>query len=156
MPEINLDTLFIVGLILASLIGKIFKKKEPADSIEKKVDSDTSLEDVLKNAWEKATNQSEEKTEVPPPLPTEPSLQVSEFEEPPVPINPISSNRQSRNDPSLYDSISNSVWDNTEIKIKKKKRVTYKNQLSSKASLKSAFVLREILDQPVSIRRENQ
>jgi len=41
MPDINLDTLFIVGLILASLIGKIFKKKEPDDSVEKKIDSDT-------------------------------------------------------------------------------------------------------------------
>jgi hypothetical protein len=27
MPDINLDSLFIVGLILASLLGKIFKKK---------------------------------------------------------------------------------------------------------------------------------
>ena len=31
MPDINLDSLFIVGLILASLLGKIFKKKEPAE-----------------------------------------------------------------------------------------------------------------------------
>ena len=54
MPEINLDTLFIVGLILASLIGKIFKKKEPTDSIDKNVDSETSLEDVLKDAWKKS------------------------------------------------------------------------------------------------------
>ena len=55
MPDINLDTLFIVGLILASLIGKFFKKKEPTDSSETSADSETSLESVLKDAWQKAT-----------------------------------------------------------------------------------------------------
>ena len=77
MPDINLDTLFIVGLILASLIGKIFKKKEPDDSVEKKIDSDTSLEDALKDAWQKVIKQPEEKTEPTPPLPTTSSLKIT-------------------------------------------------------------------------------
>lgn len=156
MPDINLDTLFIVGLILASLIGKIFKKKEPTDSIDKNVDSETSLEDVLKDAWKKATNQSEEKTEAPPTLPTASSLKIAEVEKSRLPVDPISPKRQTIIDPALSNSISGSIWDSTDKKLKKKKRVAYKNQLSSKASLRSAFVLREILDQPVSIRRENQ
>lgn len=62
MPDINLDSLFIVGLILASLLGKIFKKKEPAEKekpIQKEESSD-SLEDVLKEAWQKVTNPREE------------------------------------------------------------------------------------------------
>ena len=44
MPDINLDSLFIVGLILASLLGKIFKKKEPAEKekpIQKEESSDS-------------------------------------------------------------------------------------------------------------------
>jgi len=156
MPDINLDTLFIVGLILASLIGKIFKKKEPDDSVEKKIDSDTSLEDALKDAWQKVTKQPEEKTEPTPPLPTASSLKITEVEKPPLPVIPVSPKADSIIDPTLNDSISGSIWDSNESKVESRKRVTYKKQLSSKASLKSAFVLREILDQPVSIRRENQ
>lgn len=156
MPDINLDTLFIVGLILASLIGKIFKKKEPDDSVEKKIDSDTSLEDALKDAWQKVTKQPEEKTEPDPPLPAAPSLKITEVEKPPLPVISASPEIESIIDSTLNDSISGSIWDSTESKVEPRKRITYKKQLSSKASLKSAFVLREILDQPVSIRRENQ
>jgi hypothetical protein len=156
MPDINLDTLFIVGLILASLIGKIFKKKEPDDSVEKKIDSDTSLEDALKDAWQKVTKQPEEKTEPTPPLPTASSLKITEVEKPPLPVISASPEIESIIDSTLNDSISGSIWDSNESKVESRKRITYKKQLSSKASLKSAFVLREILDQPVSIRRENQ
>lgn len=156
MPDINLDTLFIVGLILASLIGKIFKKKEPDDSVEKKIDSDTSLEDALKDAWQKVTKQPEEKTEPTPPLPTASPLKITEVEKPPLPVISASPEIESIIDSTLNDSISGSIWDFNESKVESRKRITYKKQLSSKASLKSAFVLREILDQPVSIRRENQ
>jgi hypothetical protein len=156
MPDINLDTLFIVGLILASLIGKIFKKKEPDDSVEKKIDSDTSLEDALKDAWQKVTKQPEEKTEPTPPLPTASSLKITEVEKPPLPVISASPEIESIIDSTLNDSISGSIWDSNDSKVESRKRITYKKQLSSKASLKSAFVLREILDQPVSIRRENQ
>lgn len=156
MPDINLDTLFIVGLILASLIGKIFKKKEPDDSVEKKIDSDTSLEDALKDAWQKVTKQPEEKTEPTPPLPTASPLKITEVEKPPLPVISASPEIESIIDSTLNDSISGSIWDSNESKVESRKRITYKKQLSSKASLKSAFVLREILDQPVSIRRENQ
>ena len=44
MPDINLDSLFIIGLILASLIGKIFKKGDPEEKQrgkEKKEPSET-------------------------------------------------------------------------------------------------------------------
>lgn len=154
MPDINLDTLFIVGLILASLIGKIFKKKEPEDSVERKIDSSTSLEDALKDAWQKVTKQPEEKREATPPLPTASSLKIAEVKKPALPVT--SPKIESIIDPTLNDSISGSIWDSTESKTESRKTITYKKQLSSKASLKNAFVLREILDQPVSIRRENQ
>ena len=58
MPDINLDSLFIIGLILASLVGKIFKKKEPpkTDSPNKERADKESLEDLFKGAWEAVTN----------------------------------------------------------------------------------------------------
>ena len=50
MPDINFDTLFIVGLILASVIGQIFKKKEQETEQKKDNNSDfePSLNDVVK------------------------------------------------------------------------------------------------------------
>ncbi|MBT5716744.1 MAG: hypothetical protein HOI70_07515 [Opitutae bacterium] len=52
------------------------------------------------------------------------------------------------------DSISDTTWNTPEQDVKSKNSITYKELLSSKASLKQAFILREILDQPVSIRPE--
>ena len=71
MPDINLDSLFIIGLILASIIGKIFKKGDPEEKQSGKEKKEPSLEDVIKNAWQKATNPDEiVKSEAPPPLPS--------------------------------------------------------------------------------------
>ena len=59
MPDINFDTLFIVGLILASVIGQIFKKKEQETEQKKDNNSDfePSLNDVVKEFWAKATGE---------------------------------------------------------------------------------------------------
>ena len=56
MPDLPIDTLIIFGLILASLIGRIFQKKENSDSSEPAPqDAPTtegaSLEDILRKAW---------------------------------------------------------------------------------------------------------
>ena len=87
MPDINLDSLFIIGLILASLVGKIFKKKEPpkTDSPDKERADKESLEDLFKGAWEAVTNPEQAKLDSPGPKP--PSLtpeQITEIEELPV------------------------------------------------------------------------
>ena len=58
MPDLPLDTLVIVGLILASIIGRIFQKKEtpeakpqgssPADPPSTE---ENPLEEMLRKAW---------------------------------------------------------------------------------------------------------
>ena len=83
MPDLPLDTLFIVGLLIASFVGKFFQKKsgdespsnnKPIGTPENREKTPT-LRDVLREAWDKA-NQPEvlepEFTEsTPPPLPFE-------------------------------------------------------------------------------------
>ena len=70
MPDINFDTLFIVGLILASVIGQIFKKKEQDTEQKKDNNSDfePSLNDVVKEFWAKATGELQSESSTPPPL----------------------------------------------------------------------------------------
>ena len=57
MPDIPLDTLVIIGLVLASLIGRIFqKKKDPQISPTKAPpdqppSAESSLDEVLKKAF---------------------------------------------------------------------------------------------------------
>jgi hypothetical protein len=156
MPDINLDTLFIVGLILASLIGKFFKKKEPTDSSETSADSETSLESVLKDAWQKATQSSSKQKETPPPLPGSnlSSDKTIKIDRPPalVATSPIKTASEFTRKESPLDT----TWNSPDKKVKRINNITYKELLSSKASLKQAFILREILDQPVSIRPEGQ
>ena len=156
MPDINLDTLFIVGLILASLIGKFFKKKEPTDSSETSADSETSLESVLKDAWQKATQSSTKQKETPLPLPDSnlSSAKTIKVDRPPALVTTSTIKPVIESTP--MDSISDTTWNTPEQDVKSKNSITYKELLSSKASLKQAFILREILDQPVSIRPEGK
>ena len=58
MPDLPLDTLVILGLILASLIGRIFQKKENPESkpsgsspTDDPPAEENSLEDILRKAW---------------------------------------------------------------------------------------------------------
>ena len=155
MPDINIDTLFIIGLVVASLIGKIFKKKEATDSPEKKVDSESSLEDMLKDAWQKVTHPKKEKTETPPPIVSNVSSEKKiEIERSPKLVAPPITKR-AINLPSKGSNLS-TIWDYPDKKIETQKTTTLKKLLSSKASLKQAFVIKEVLDQPLSIRRESK
>ena len=58
MPDLPLDTLIIVGLVLASLIGRLFQKKDPpkanpqeSSPEDSPSDEENSLEDILRKAW---------------------------------------------------------------------------------------------------------
>ena len=57
MPDLPLDTLVIIGLVLASLIGRIFQKKQDPDESSAKApssqpsDSGPTLDEVLKKAF---------------------------------------------------------------------------------------------------------
>ena len=55
MPDLPLDTLVILGVMLASLIGRIFQKKENSNSGEPAPQNaptteGASLEDILRKA----------------------------------------------------------------------------------------------------------
>jgi hypothetical protein len=159
MPDINLDSLFIIGLILASLLGKIFKKKQPAEKDKpiQKEESSESLEDVLKEAWQKVTNPREEFSEGPPPLNND-----SELPERAVNIEavsaaaPIPASIDSTVQTSDKDSSKKGFWHTSTKKVNSRQGESYRKMLSSKSSLKHAFILKEILGEPVSIRRDGQ
>lgn len=160
MPDINLDSLFIIGLILASLIGKIFKKGDPEEKQRGKEKKEPSLEDVIKEAWQKATNPEQiVKSEVEPSLPPNnlPTNKVTEIENTSTALN-NTSNLQPIVDvvPKPKSTKERGVWHSVpqnEISVKKN---AYKELLSSKSSLQQAFILKEILGKPVSLRLKNQ
>ncbi len=159
MPDINLDTLFIVGLILASLFGKIFKKKEPAETEKptQKKDSSESLEDVLREAWRKVTNPKEDFAEGPPPLTStsplpEQAMEIRESPSSTVVLSEINSTvKTSRNDHNPQE-----FWQTSAKKVNSRHGKSYRKMLYSKSSLKHAFILKEILGEPISIRRDGQ
>ena len=143
MPDLSIDTLIIFGLILASLIGRIFQKKENPDSGESApqdvpTTEGASLEDILRKAWpgqdeveeevwgEEVPLQSQEpeQTEVLAIVPKEPPLVTLE--------NP----------------------DKRENLVTKPQKANWLiDELgSSKGSLRRAFVIKEVLDKPVSFR----
>ena len=159
MPDINLDSLFIVGLILASLLGKIFKKKEPAEKEKpiQKEESSESLEDVLKEAWQKVTNPREEFSEGPPPLNYDSELPESTVTTEEVADTvPIPAVIDTTIQTSVKDSDLKGFWHTSTNKIDSRQGESYRKMLSSRSSLKHAFVLKEILGEPVSIRRDGQ
>ena len=157
MPDINLDSLFIIGLILASLIGRIFKKGDPEEKKSGKENDEPSLEDVIKDAWQKATNPEKVvEREVPPPLPAK-LLNVTEIEDAPPVLKKTSISNPTLNivpkaNSSKKHEFGHSVPQN-EMSVKGN---IYKELLSSKSSLQQAFILKEILGKPVSLKSENQ
>ena len=143
MPDLPIDTLIIFGLILASLIGRIFQKKENSDSSEPAPqDAPTtegaSLEDILRKAWPGQEEVEEEvwEEEVP--------LQFQEREQMEVPaLVPKES------PPGTLENL-----DKPENLVTKPQKENWLiDELgSSKGSLRRAFVLKEVLDKPVSLR----
>lgn len=156
MPDI--DTLFIIGLVIASIIGNLSKKKGKQPGRKDKVpgkkmepDQNPSLEDVLKEAWANfkkpqeitKTESQEKKPIMPVSLPQE-KLQKKvkkNFKDEKVPLH-SRSKEPSKNHYQLVEE--------------KSKFPTIKSDLfSNKESLKKAIVLKEVLDQPVSMRKSS-
>ena len=160
MPDINLDSLFIIGLILASLIGRIFKKGDPEEKQSGKEKKEPSLEDVIKNAWQKATKPEKiVQSEAPPPLPSNNLLNenITEIEDTSTVLNNNSKTQPVVDvEPKAKSTKERGVWHSVpqnEISVKKN---AYKELLSSKSSLQQAFILKEILGKPVSLRPDKQ
>jgi hypothetical protein len=145
MPDIPLDTLLIIGLVIASFIGKLTQKKasipqagnKDSDSTQEDPPRDSaSLEDVLKEAWKNFNDSSDESinepiTKTPAPLPRKKELlkkKVLEKKEPNFSYD--------------YDSSVTGTFLTVTGDLK-----------NSNKSLRKAFLLKEILDQPVSIKK---
>ena len=158
MPDLPLDTLFIVGLLIASFVGKFFQKKsgdespsnnKPIGSPENKEKTPT-LRDVLREAWDKA-NQPEvlepEFTEsTPPPLP---------FEYQEEGINEDEEIRSEKIVPEVLPQMENKVqlgFSTANNRIQGSHNWIKKELFSNRNSLKRAFLLKEILDKPKSLR----
>ena len=156
MPDI--DTLFIIGLVIASIIGNLSKKKGNQPAKKNKVpsnktepDQNPTLEEVLKEAWANFKKPQEiTKTE-------------TQLEEPIIPVSLPQERVQEKVRKSLRDEKAAPFLQTKELPKKdyqltkeKVKFPSIKSDLfSNKASLKKAFVLKEILDQPVSMRKSS-
>ena len=165
MTELPLDTLLIIGLVVASFVGKFFQKKEGTPSSkpkprEKEASAEgESLEDVLKEAWKRATQPESAHPEVaPPPLPVE-IEEEQDFTPPPI-VSP----KEDENNYRL--PVSKGSVDQACAQTKSSQNLgisdenftnssTYwlKDSLSGGSqNLKKAFVLKEILDKPKSLK----
>ena len=148
MPDLPLDTLVIIGLVLASLIGRIFQKKQDPDESQAKApsnqtaDSGPTLDEVLKKAFgepeiveefedeefvavgKTVQRKQPEELDLPPPSP-------------PEPIQATFSLQETKTDP---------------IPARSPGRRARRELFKEEGSLRKAFVLKEILDKPVSLR----
>ena len=146
MPDLPLDTLVIIGLVLASLIGRIFQKKQnPEKSPAKEPSSQAastqpSLDEVLKKAFG------------PPEIVVE-----DEYEEMVVSNNEIQLDQPATIDhePSPVPAPALSRKTEIESPLAESPGVSARRELfTSQGSLRKAFVLKEILDKPVSLRSD--
>ena len=156
MPDI--DTLFIIGLVIASIIGNLSKKKGKQPTKKNKVpgkkmepDQNPTLEDVLKEAWANFKK------------PQEITKTDTQREEPIIPVSLVQERVQEKvrksfknENTSLQSQTKELPKNYYQLMEEKGKFPTIKSDLfSNKASLKKAFVLKEILDQPVSMRKSS-
>ncbi|MEC7802858.1 MAG: hypothetical protein VX467_06740 [Verrucomicrobiota bacterium] len=157
MTDIPIDTLFIIGLVIASFVGKFFQKKTengPSANNKGERSSNTdekapSLREVIKEAWERAN---------------QPEVLQPEFTEADPPVIPMEAGESEFHDDEqhLIEEILPQA-----VAVKKEKDFpssASKNKsdashswirqdlFSSSNSLKKAFVLKEILDKPKSLR----
>jgi hypothetical protein len=150
MSDLPLDTLVIIGLVLASLIGRIFQKKQnPEKSPAKEPSSQSdppqpSLDEVLKKAFG------------PPEIVVE-----DEYEEMVVSDHDIQLDQPATTDlepsPATVPIPDTPLSRKTEIEspLPESPGVSARRELfTSQGSLRKAFVLKEILDKPVSLRAD--
>ena len=151
MPDIPLDTLVIIGLVLASLIGRIFQKKQdPKKSADKPPSSQASgskpsIDEILKKAFGQTEilveDEYDESITSSQPVPFEQTEQTNLTTSSIPRSSPApSSSRKIEKVPLLFESPS---------------RTAREELFSSRDSLRKAFILKEILDKPVSLRNNH-
>ena len=170
MTELPIDTLIIIGLVIASFVGKFFQKKEgekPKRTVGRTPTGDPqpTMEDVLREAWQKATQPQETGDAYessPPPIPvelTEEQLAVpSLMEEVPIDPLPVEANpvQEKPADERDFPSIDRKPYSQAKQKRRVVPQTNYSwvkdELLGGSGSLKKAIILKEILDQPKSLR----
>ena len=180
MPDIPLDTLIILLLVLASLFGRIFQKKRegqdapstaplqpdrvPQDKEEEEQPRQVDLGEALRDFWQKAQQSAQPQPE------SEPAFEV---EESPPPLlqqfhkTDAVPEAHSTDDTGYDDGVRQHMEeaqhkvesDHYEIGVDDGKKgnalvAAVVRDIRQGDSLRKAFVLREILGQPVSMRRE--
>ena len=180
MPDIQFDSLIILLLVLASLFGRLFKKKdedapsppprqprEGSDSDE--VEEDTpELRDVLRDFWEKSRAMGEQEyqrqqqsiEEIPEGslVPTPPPIVTAKAPPPaPPPVaqqetsNQVAYRQKGETDHTGAETKNLKAFDQSSGKTNPLAKSIVKD-LQSPDSLRKALVLREILGPPVSLR----
>ena len=156
MPELPLDTLFIVGLLIASFVGKILegkakKKKEvrkPKRPHSPREDSvpegsgpeEKGLGELLREAFGEAIEPIQEEAPYQGNLPeNEPALLPDNITRITPPLAAYANNTTTKGSSDEQD-FSARKWLRTEA-------------LGSTRSLRRSFLVKEVLDQPVGLRR---
>ena len=159
MPDPPLDFLFIIGLLIASFVGKLLESrtknkkrgtndgKKPFAEPGKERSEDKNLGDLLKEAF----------GEVVEPIPEETSSRKY-MESEHVPTNQIpqklsySTAPSEKQEPTKEASFFNQHDDQTK-KTKTAREWLKNDALISQSSLRRAFLVKEVLDQPLGLKR---
>jgi hypothetical protein len=179
MPDIQFDSLIILLLVLASLFGRLFKKKDDnaprsppprqtregpdADEVE---EDGPQLRDVLRDFWEKNRELGEQEYQRHQQS-IEPIPEESVVAPPPLRVKAQTSVQKPKTPAGSPDQIAyRQKGDSTHRDATRKSRTAFElssgktnalaksivNDLRSPDSLRKAFVLREILGPPVSLQ----
>jgi hypothetical protein len=157
VPELPLDTLFIVGLLIASFVGKILegkakKKKEVSkpkrtrppreDSIPEGSDpQEKGLGELLREAFGEVIEPVHEEAPYEANLPEKEPARLPDLTTQIKPSSVIHANKEAaKKAPSVEQEFSARKWLRTEA-------------LGSTRSLRRSFLVKEVLDQPVGLRR---
>jgi hypothetical protein len=147
MPDLPLDTLVIIGLVLASLIGRIFQKKQDPEKDPAKApssqppDSGPTLDEVLKKAFGPSEIVEEFEYEELVPFDSSGQRELPEELDLPLPSSPEPIQTSSLQEPSKEPIPARSPGGRARREL-----------FAEGGSLRKAFVLKEILDKPVSLR----
>ncbi|NDH15911.1 MAG: hypothetical protein EBY48_02280 [Opitutae bacterium] len=152
MPDLPLDTLFIVGLLVASFVGKIIEAKAkktkldtPNQSKPQKVDRKSTLPVPNKKEWDDLYSETfGEKVEEN----DQDNLSSAYSAEEKIVLTNSST---LKNRKALSSSLDAKDFEQT-IQITTQKWLKT-DALSSSKALKRAFIVKEVIDQPVGLRK---
>ena len=152
MPDLPLDTLFIVGLLVASFVGKIIEAKAkktkldtPNQSKPQKVDRKSTLPVPNKKEWDDLYIETfGEKVEEN----DQDNLSSAYSAEEKIVLTNSST---LKNRKALSSSLDAKDFEQT-IQITTQKWLKT-DALSSSKALKRAFIVKEVIDQPVGLRK---